>query len=138
MKQIFDLLLGYMVFLLLAPFMLLVVISARLTSKGSALYWPDRVGKNNKIFKMPKFRSMLIDTPTVVTHLLDNPDTYLFPIGGFLRRSSLNELSQLFSVLKGDMSLVDPRLLLVEYLPLYSEKQARRHEIKPGITGGAD
>jgi O-antigen biosynthesis protein WbqP len=81
---------------------------------------------------------MLIDTPTVVTHLLDNPDTYLFPIGGFLRRSSLNELSQLFSVLKGDMSLVDPRLLLVEYLPLYSEKQARRHEIKPGITGGAD
>ena len=138
MKKTLDFLLSLLLFILLVIPMCGIIIAIRLTSKGSALYWPDRVGKNNKIFKMPKFRSMLIDTPTVVTHLLDNPDTYLFPIGGFLRRSSLNELSQLFSVLKGDMSLVDPRLLLVEYLPLYSEKQARRHEIKPGITGGAD
>ncbi len=104
MKRLFDLLLGVAILVLLVAPMLLIGI--RLTSKGSALYWSDRVGKNNENFKMPKFRSMLIDTPTVATHLLDNTDTYLFPIGGFLRRSSLDELLQLFSVLKGDMSLV--------------------------------
>ena len=109
MKYIFDLLLGIAIFLLLVTPMLLIAIAVRLSSKGPALYWSDRVGKNNKIFKMPKFRSMLIDTPDVATHLLDNPDVYLSPIGGFLRRSSLDELPQLFSVLKGDMSFVGPR-----------------------------
>ena len=108
-KHFFDLILGVVVFVLLAAPMLLIVIIVRLTSKGSALYWSDRVGKNNKMFKMPKFRSMLIDTPAVATHLLDNPDSYLSPIGGFLRRTSLDELPQLFSVLKGDMSFVGPR-----------------------------
>jgi len=108
-KHFFDLILGVVVFILLAAPMLLIVIIVRLTSKGFALYWSDRVGKNNKIFKMPKFRSMLIDTPAVATHLLDNPDSYLSPIGGFLRRTSLDELPQLFSVLKGDMSFVGPR-----------------------------
>ena len=138
MKQIFDLLLGYMVFLLLAPFMLLVVISARLTSKGSALYWPDRVGKNNKIFKMPKFRSMLVDTPAVATHLLDNSGAYLSPIGGFLRLSSLDELPQLFSVLRGDMSFVGPRPALFnqdDLIALRSEKGVDK--LLPGITGWA-
>ena len=103
MKQIFDLLLGIVILALLVIPMLLIFSAVRLSSKGSALYWSDRAGKNNKIFKMPKFRSMLIDTPVVATHLLSNPDSHLSPIGGFLRRSSLDELPQLFSVLKGDI-----------------------------------
>ena len=89
--------------------MFLVGVVIYLTFEGSVLYWSDRVGKNNKIFKMPKFRSMLVDTPTMATHLLDNPGSYLSPIGRFLRRSSLDELPQLFSVLKVDMSFVGPR-----------------------------
>jgi O-antigen biosynthesis protein WbqP len=138
MKYIFDLLLGCVVFLLLAPFMLLVAIAVRLSSKGPALYWSDRVGKNNKIFRMPKFRSMLIDTPDVATHLLDNPDVYLSPIGGFLRRSSLDELPQLFSVLKGDMSFVGPRPALFnqeDLIALRTEKSVDK--LLPGITGWA-
>jgi len=138
MKYIFDLLLGIVVFLLLAPLMLLVVIAVRLSSKGSALYWSDRVGKNNEIFKMPKFRSMLTGTPAVATHLLDNPDVYLSPIGGFLRRSSLDELPQLFSVLKGDMSFVGPRPALFnqdDLIKLRSEKGVDK--LLPGITGWA-
>jgi O-antigen biosynthesis protein WbqP len=138
MKQIFDLILGVVVFALLATPVLLIVIIVRLTSKGSALYWSDRVGKNNEIFKMPKFRSMLIDTPAVATHLLDNPDSYLSPIGGFLRRSSLDELPQLFSVLKGDMSFVGPRPALFnqeDLIALRTEKGVDK--LLPGITGWA-
>jgi len=96
--KIIDLSLGFLLITVLSPILLIVTILVRSTSKGPSLYWSNRVGKNNKIFKMPKFRSMLIDTPTVATHLLDNPDVYLSPIGGFLRRSSLDELPQLFSV----------------------------------------
>ena len=99
MKRIFDLLLGVAIFVFLLPFMLLIAFAVIFSSKGSALYWSDRVGKNNKIFKMPKFRSMLIETPDVATHLLSDPDTYLSPVGGFLRRSSLDELPQLCSVI---------------------------------------
>ena len=138
MKRIFDLLLGIATLVLLAVPMLLIAISVRLSSKGPALYWSDRVGKNNKIFKMPKFRSMLTDTPAVATHLLDNPDTYLSPIGGFLRRSSLDELSQLFSVLKGDMSFVGPRPALYnqdDLIALRTEKGVDK--LLPGITGWA-
>ena len=138
MKYIFDLLLGVVVVLLLAPIMLLVAIAVRLSSKGSALYWSDRVGKNNKIFKMPKFRSMLIDTPAVATHLLNDPDSYLSPIGGFLRSTSLDELPQLFSVLKGDMSFVGPRPALFnqeDLIALRSEKSVDK--LLPGITGWA-
>ena len=138
MKQIFDLLLGVSILVLLAVPMLLVAIAVRLTSKGSALYWSDRVGKNNKIFRMPKFRSMLIDTPDVATHLLDNPDVYLSPIGGFLRCSSLDELPQLFSVLKGDMSFVGPRPALFnqdDLIALRTEKGVDK--LFPGITGWA-
>ena len=109
MKQIFDLFFGVILLLSLVIMMPFIAIVIRLTSKGPSLYWSDRIGKNNTIFKMPKFRSMLIDTPAVATHLLDNPGAYLSPIGDFLRRSSLDELPQLFSVLKGDMSFVGPR-----------------------------
>ena len=138
MKRIFDLLLGVAILVLLVVPMLLISIVVRLSSKGPALYWSDRVGKNNKIFKMPKFRSMLIDTPAVATHLLDNPDTYLSPIGGFLRRSSLDELPQLFSVLKGDMSFIGPRPALYNQdnlIALRSENGVDK--LLPGITGWA-
>jgi O-antigen biosynthesis protein WbqP len=116
--------------------MLLISIPVRLSSKGPALYWSDRVGSNNRVFKMPKFRSMLVNTPTVATHLLDNPDAYLSPIGGFLRRSSLDELPQLFSVLKGDMSFVGPRPALFNQdnlIDLHKEKGVDK--LLPGITG---
>jgi O-antigen biosynthesis protein WbqP len=138
MKQIFDLFLGVSILVLLAAPMLLIAIAVRLSSKGPALYWSDRVGKNNKIFKMPKFRSMLIDTPAVATHLLNNPDSYLSPIGGFLRRSSLDELPQLFSVLKGDMSFVGPRPALYNQDDLIALRTANGvDKLLPGITGWA-
>ncbi len=138
MKRIFDLILGVAIFVFLVTPMLLISIAVRLSSKGPALYWSDRVGKNNKIFRMPKFRSMLADTPAVATHLLNNPDTYLSPIGDFLRRSSLDELPQLFSVLKGDMSFVGPRPALFnqdDLIKLRSEKGVDK--LLPGITGWA-
>jgi len=138
MKRIFDLFFGVILLVLLVIMMLFIAIVIRLTSKGPSLYWSDRVGKNNKIFKMPKFRSMLIDTPAVATHLLDNPDAYLSPIGGFLRSTSLDELPQLFSVLKGDMSFVGPRPALYnqdDLIALRTEKGVDK--LLPGITGWA-
>jgi len=138
MKKIFDLFFGLILIFLLLVFMLLVAIAIRLTSKGPILYWSERIGKDNKIFKMPKFRSMLIGTHAVATHLLDNPDAYLSPIGGFLRRSSLDELPQLFSVLKGDMSFVGPRPALFnqnDLIALRTEKGVDK--LLPGITGWA-
>jgi len=138
MKRIFDLFFGVILLLSLVIMMLFIAIVIRLTSKGPSLYWSDRVGKNNKIFKMPKFRSMLIDTPAVATHLLDNPDAYLSPIGGFLRSTSLDELPQLFSVLKGNMSFVGPRPALYnqdDLIALRTEKGVV--ELLPGITGWA-
>ena len=138
MKRAFDLFFGVMLFTMLAIPMLLVAIAIRLTSKGSTLYWSDRVGKNNKIFKMPKFRSMLTDTPAVASHLLGSPDAYLSPIGGFLRRSSLDELPQLFSVLRGDMSFVGPRPALYnqdDLIALRTEKGVDK--LLPGITDWA-
>ena len=138
MKRIFDLLLGVAILVLLLAPMLLIAIAVYLSSKGPALYWSDRVGKNNKIFKMPKFRSMLIDTPDVATHLLDDPDAYLSPIGGFLRRSSLDELPQLYSVLKGDMSFVGPRPALYNQDDLIALRTANGvDKLLPGITGWA-
>ena len=138
MKRAFDLFSGVLLSLSLVIIMLFIAIVIRLTSKGPSLYWSDRVGKNNKIFKMPKFRSMLTDAPAVATHLLDNPDSYLSPIGGFLRRSSLDELPQLFSVLKGDMSFVGPRPALFnqeDLIALRTEKGVDK--LLPGITGWA-
>jgi len=138
MKRVFDLFFGVILLLSLVIIMLFIAIAIRRTSKGSVLYWSDRVGKNNKIFKMPKFRSMLTDTPAVATHLLDNPNVYLSPIGGFLRSTSLDELPQLFSVLRGDMSFVGPRPALYnqdDLITLRIEKGVDK--LLPGITGWA-
>ena len=138
LKQVFDLFFGVLLLLSLVIIMLFIAIAIQRTSKGPVLYWSDRVGKNNKIFKMPKFRSMLTDTPAVATHLLDNPDTYLSPIGGFLRRTSLDELPQLFSVLKGDMSFVGPRPALFNQEDLIVLRTAKGvDKLLPGITGWA-
>ena len=138
MKRAFDLFFGVILLLSLVIMMLFIAIVIRLTSKGPSLYWSDRVGKNNKIFKMPKFRSMLIDAPAVATHLLDNPDVYLSPVGGFLRRSSLDELPQLFSVLKGDMSFVGPRPALFNQDDLITLRTKKGvDKLLPGITGWA-
>ena len=138
MKRIIDLLLVFVFFSILVLPMILIFILIRLTSKGPAIYWSDRIGKNNSIFKMPKFRSMLIQTPTVATHLLNKPDSYLSPIGGFLRRSSLDELPQLLSVLKGDMSFVGPRPALYNQYDLIDLRTKNGvHTLLPGITGWA-
>ena len=118
--------------------MLLVALLVKLTSPGPVLYWSDQVGVGNEIFEMPKFRTMRIDTPAVATHLLSNPDEYLTPIGPFLRKSSLDELPQLWSVLKGDMSFVGPRPALFnqdDLIALRTEKGV--HRLIPGITGWA-
>ena len=138
MKRIFDLILVIFLLLVLLISLLLIAILVIATSKGPALYWSKRIGKNNKIFKMPKFRSMMTGTPAVATHLLDDPDSYLSPIGGFLRLSSLDELPQLFSVLKGDMSFVGPRPALFnqeDLIALRSERDVNK--LLPGITGWA-
>ena len=138
MKRVFDLFAGVILLLSLIIIMLFIAIAIRLTSKGPSLYWSDRVGKNNKIFKMPKFRSMSTDTPAVATHLLDNPNTYLSPVGEFLRSTSLDELPQLFSVLKGDMSFIGPRPALFnqdDLIALRTEKGVDK--LMPGITGWA-
>jgi len=138
MKRTFDLFMGVILLLSLVIIMILIAIAIQLTSKGPSLYWSDRTGKNNKIFKMPKFRSMLVDTPSVATHLLDNPGAYLSPIGGFLRSTSLDEIPQLFSVLKGDMSFVGPRPALYnqdDLIALRTEKGVDK--LLPGITGWA-
>ncbi len=138
MKRLFDLLLALLAGCILAPAFLIVACMVKLTSRGPAIYWSDRVGKENQIFKMPKFRTMRIDTPAVATHLLDNPDQYLTPIGSFLRKSSLDELPQLWSILNGDMSFVGPRPALFnqhDLIALRTEKQV--HTIVPGLTGWA-
>ena len=117
---------------------LFVALAVRLTSPGPALYWSDRVGRNNRIFKMPKFRSMRIDTPAVATHLLHDPKQWLTPIGSFLRKSSLDELPQLWSILKGDMSFVGPRPALFNQDDLITLRtEMGVHELLPGLTGWA-
>jgi O-antigen biosynthesis protein WbqP len=138
MKRSLDIALALLALILLAAPILLVVICISLTSRGPILYWSDRVGQQNRIFKMPKFRSMQIDTPEVATHLLDDPDQWLTPIGSFLRKSSLDELPQLWSILKGDMSFVGPRPALYNQNDLISLRtQAGVHLLKPGLTGWA-
>ena len=138
MKKLFDLILAiFLILPLLIPFLIIAILII-VTSKGPVLYWSDRVGKNNKIFKMPKFRSMVINTPTLATHLLDNPDSYLSPIGHFLRTTSLDELPQLFCVLKADMSFVGPRPALYSQTDLISLRtQQSVDKLIPGITGWA-
>jgi O-antigen biosynthesis protein WbqP len=138
MKRVLDLILVLCVGLALMAPIILVAIAVRATSKGPALYWSDRVGRNNQIFKMPKFRSMQVGTPAVATHLLSNPDAYLTSIGSFLRISSLDELPQLWSILKGDMSFVGPRPALFNQTDLIELRtQANVHCLTPGLTGWA-
>ena len=137
-KRIFDLFFGVLIIIALIVPMIFIFIFVKCTSKGPAIYSSFRVGKDNKIFKMPKFRSMIIEVPDVATHLLNNPDTFLTPIGSFLRRYSLDELPQLLSVLKGDMSFVGPRPALhnqYDLINLRTEKGV--HKLLPGITGWA-
>ena len=136
MKQLFDLMLSAILLILLSLPMLLTAIAVHLTSKGPALYWSDRVGLGNLVFKMPKFRTMRLDTPAGATHLMTDPNTFLTPIGAILRRSSLDELPQLFSVLKGDMSFIGPRPALFnqdDLIALRTEQAV--DQLKPRITG---
>lgn len=138
MKRLFDLLLSLFAAMILAVPFLVVALMVKLTSPGPALYWSDRVGRHNRIFKMPKFRSMRIGTPAVATHLLKDPKVYLTPIGSFLRKSSLDELPQLWSILVGDMSFVGPRPALFnqdDLITLRTEQGV--HELVPGLTGWA-
>ena len=138
MKRVFDFLLALVAAVVLALPILLVAVAVRMTSAGPALYWSDRVGRHNRIFKMPKFRSMQIGTPAVATHLLDKPEAYLTPIGSFLRKSSLDELPQLWNIIKGDMSFVGPRpALFNQYDLIELRSQAGVHELLPGLTGWA-
>ncbi len=138
MKRLIDLVLALLALLVLALPLLLVALAVRLTSPGPVLYWSDRVGRNNALFSMPKFRSMRIGTPAVATHLLANPDTYLTPIGSFLRKSSLDELPQLWSILKGDMGFVGPRPALFNQHDLVALRTAEGvHTLVPGLTGWA-
>lgn len=137
-KKSFDLVLALLAMPLLLPLIVFVAVLVRLTSPGPVLYWSERVGRHNKIFRMPKFRSMRIDTPAVATHLLQNPDQWLTPIGSFLRKTSLDELPQLWSILKGDMSFVGPRPALFNQDDLIALRtDAGVHELLPGLTGWA-
>ena len=138
MKRLFDIVIALLAMTILALPILGVVIAIRITSAGPALYWSDRVGRNNTLFRMPKFRSMRIDTPAVATHLLNNPEQWLTPIGAFLRKSSLDELPQLWSILKGEMSFVGPRPALFnqeDLIALRTEKGV--NTLVPGLTGWA-
>ena len=138
MKRSFDIFLALLALLLLMPLFLLTALAVLLTSEGTVLYWSARVGRNNTLFKMPKFRTMRINTPAVATHLLDNPARWLTPIGAFLRKTSLDELPQLLSILKGDMSFVGPRPALFNQDDLIALRTERGVDaLTPGLTGWA-
>lgn len=138
MKRILDLVLAIISFLLLLPIIILVSIGVKITSKGEILYWSDRIGFDNKIFKMPKFRSMKANTPAIATHKLDNVESVLTPIGSFLRKTSLDELPQLWSIIKGDMSIVGPRPALFNQDDLIALRtEMGIHSLVPGLTGWA-
>ncbi len=138
MKRVFDFLVASFALVILAIPMVVIALAVRLTSKGPALYWSQRIGRLNEVFLMPKFRTMRINTPAVATHLLVDPSRYLTPIGGFLRKTSLDELPQLWSILKGDMSLVGPRPALYNQSDLIAARTEKGvHVLTPGLTGWA-
>ena len=138
LKRVFDLCVGGVAALVLVLPIALLALLVRLTSPGPALYWSDRVGRNNAIFRMPKFRSMRVGTPAVATHLLADPKSHLTPIGSFMRKSSLDELPQLWSILVGDMSFVGPRPALFNQDDLVALRtECGVHELVPGLTGWA-
>ena len=138
MKRLFDLCLTFLALIFFALPFLLVAIAVRLTSIGPVFYWSDRVGQVNKLFRMPKFRTMQVDTPAVATHLLPEPKQFLTPVGSFLRKSSLDEIPQLWSVLKGDMSFVGPRPALFNQYDLIELRKLHGvDKLLPGLTGWA-
>ena len=138
MKRLFDILLALAATLVLLVPMLAIAAAVRLTSRGPALYWSERVGRDNSLFMMPKFRSMRIDTPALPTHLMTDGRAHLTPIGGFLRASSLDELPQLWSILVGQMSFVGPRPALFNQDDLVALRtEAGVHRLRPGLTGWA-
>ena len=137
-KRCFDILLGTFALLVLSGVLALVAMVVKLTSSGKVLYWSQRIGKDNSVFLMPKFRTMRTDTPVVATHLLANPDAYLTPVGQFLRTTSLDELPQLYSILMGHMSFVGPRPALFNQDDLIELRtRAGVHVLTPGLTGWA-
>ena len=137
-KRFFDIAVALLASLTLLLPLVLTALLVKLTSPGPVLYWSERVGRHNRMFKMPKFRSMRVGTPALATHLLDNPQAWLTPVGSFLRKSSLDELPQLWSILKGDMSLVGPRPALFNQHDLMDLRtQYGVHELVPGLTGWA-
>lgn len=138
MKRAVDFVLALIASLIFLPLLIVLAVVVKLTSKGPVLYWSNRVGRHNQIFSMPKLRTMRIDTPVVATHLLSNPDQYLTPVGGFLRRTSLDELPQLWCILTGDMSVVGPRPALFNQQNLIELRTEHGvHTIRPGLTGWA-
>lgn len=138
MKRFFDFSVAFAAGVVFLIPLAIVALLVRVTSRGPVLYWSDRVGRGNYLFRMPKFRSMRVDTPAVATHLLRDPNSYLTPIGGMLRKTSLDELPQIWSILRGDMSLVGPRPALFNQQDLIELRtQYGIHELRPGLTGWA-
>lgn len=138
MKRLFDLLMALFALLILFVPIIVVALLVRLTSKGPVLYWSDRIGRNNRIFRMPKFRTMRVDTPVVATHLLGDASRFLTPVGSFLRKSSLDELPQLWSIIRGDMSIVGPRPALYNQDDLIEMRTTHGvSRLVPGLTGWA-
>lgn len=137
-KRVFDLVAGSAVLVPLALPLLVIGVLVKVTSRGPALYWSNRVGRHNRLFPMPKFRTMCVGTPQIATHLMNNPGVYLTPLGSFLRKTSLDELPQIFSILQGQLSFVGPRPALYNQDDLVALRTARGiHELVPGLTGWA-
>ena len=137
-KRIFDLVVSLLAFIIFLIPMLLVAIAVWISSPGPILYWSERIGRNNQVFSMPKFRTMRLNTPVLPTHLLSNASTFLTPIGSFLRKSSLDELPQLYCIIMGHMSLVGPRPALYNQQDLIDARTALGvHTLMPGLTGWA-
>lgn len=137
-KRLFDIVISFIALCIISLPMLLLSVLVKITSRGPVLYWSDRVGKNNKIFRMPKLRTMRTDTPAVATHLLNDPEQYLTAVGKFLRKSSLDELPQLYNIIRGDMSFIGPRPALFnqdDLVAIRTEKGV--HVLTPGLTGWA-
>lgn len=138
MKRLFDFSLAIIALPVLLIPIIVVALIVRLTSNGPVIYWSDRVGRYNKIFRMPKFRTMQVSTPAVATHLLSDPKQFLTPVGSFLRKSSLDELPQLWSIIKGDMSFVGPRPALFNQEDLIElRSECGVDQMVPGLTGWA-
>jgi len=138
MKRLFDIFFSLVLIMILIAPMFFIALAVLMTSKGPVIYWSDRIGKNNIIFKMPKYRSMKTETPDIATHLMVDPNQYLSPIGNFLRRSSLDEIPQLFSILRGQMSFVGPRPALFNQYDLIALREDKKVDhLAPGLTGWA-